>query len=93
MTQTRFNHQNRQERTRRSGQRCWFRITGLPGWRRAQLGLPGFGNPHCISTPSYRRRLDSALHRFQMWLNWHLHFRHSTRSLPRQGTLSQKAQS
>lgn len=91
MTQTRFNHQNRQGRTRRSGQRYWFRITGLPGWRRAQLGLPGFGNPHCVSTPSFHSQLSSALRRFQMWLNWHLHFRHSTRNLSRQGAGSQKA--
>lgn len=80
----------RHEHAGKTGQRCWFRITGLPGWRRAQLGLPGFGNPHCISTPSYRSRLISALHRFQMWLKWHLRFCHSTRSLSRQGTRSQK---
>jgi len=31
----------------RSGKRHWFQITGLPGWKRAQLGMPAFGNADC----------------------------------------------
>ncbi len=27
--------------------RYWLRITGLPGWRRQQLGVPAFGNANC----------------------------------------------
>ncbi len=30
--------------------RHWFRITGLPGWKRAQLGMPAFGQAHCAKT-------------------------------------------
>lgn len=81
----------RHEHAGKTGQRYWYRITGLPGWRRAQLGLPGFGNPHCVSTPSAHNRLGSALRRFQMWLNGHLHFRHGTHNFSRQGAGSQKA--
>ena len=35
----------------RSGERHWFRITGLPGWKRAQLGLPAFGAATCVPHP------------------------------------------
>jgi len=27
--------------------RYWLRITGLPGWRRRELGLPSFGRSLC----------------------------------------------
>lgn len=33
----------------RSGARHWFRITGLPGWKRARAGMPAFGRPGCGS--------------------------------------------
>lgn len=36
-------------RAGRSGKRHWFRITGLPGWKRAQLGMPAFGEAECAS--------------------------------------------
>lgn len=32
---------------KRGHQRHWFRITGLPGWKRAQLGLPAFRHADC----------------------------------------------
>jgi hypothetical protein len=35
------------KRAGRSGKRHWFQITGLPGWKRAQLGIPAFGNARC----------------------------------------------
>jgi hypothetical protein len=38
-------------RTGRSGKRHWFQITGLPGWKRAQMGMPAFGNANCSTTP------------------------------------------
>jgi hypothetical protein len=34
-------------RAGRTGKRHWFLITGLPGWKRAQLGMPAFGNADC----------------------------------------------
>jgi hypothetical protein len=45
-------------RVGRSGKRHWFQITGLPGWKRAQLGLPAFGNADC-SPPSELSRTDA----------------------------------
>jgi len=42
-----------------TGQRHWFRITGLPGWKRAQLGMPAFGDPRCVPHPR-----PEALRRF-----------------------------
>jgi len=41
-------------RAGRSGKRHWFQITGLPGWRRAQLGLPAFGKADCSPSPGVR---------------------------------------
>jgi hypothetical protein len=38
----------------RSGKRHWFQITGLPGWKRAQLGLPAFGKADCSPPPKPR---------------------------------------
>jgi hypothetical protein len=38
-------------RAGRSGKRHWFQITGLPGWKRAQLGMPAFGNADCSPPP------------------------------------------
>jgi len=38
-------------RTGRSGKRHWFQITGLPGWKRAQMGMPAFGNANCSPPP------------------------------------------
>ncbi len=35
---------------KRGNPRHWFRITGLPGWKRAQLGLPAFGQADCTQT-------------------------------------------
>ncbi len=40
-----------QDIKRRSGHRHWFRLTGLPGWKRALLGMPAFGRADC----SFRR--------------------------------------
>ena len=37
------------EATQRSGHRHWFRITGLPGWKRSQRGLPAFSKADCSS--------------------------------------------
>ena len=44
----------------RSGQRHWYRITGLPGWKRKQLRMPALGEGGCASprpekTPSRAR--------------------------------------
>lgn len=33
---------------RGAGTRCWFKITGMPGWKRKQLGLPAFSSLQCI---------------------------------------------
>jgi hypothetical protein len=38
------------QREGRSGRRHWFRVTGLPGWKRAQLGMPAFGEADCTTT-------------------------------------------
>lgn len=27
---------------------CWYKITGMPGWKRKQLGLPAFGSLSCV---------------------------------------------
>ena len=32
----------------RTGQQHWFRITGLRGWKRAQLDMPAFGDAKCV---------------------------------------------
>jgi hypothetical protein len=49
----------------RSGQRHWFRTTGLPGWKRAQLGLPAYGDPRCVPypRPGSLQRLMGAMRR------------------------------
>ena len=49
----------------RSGQRYWYRITGLPGWKRAELGMPAFGHAHCVPHPRTApdRKLFSFLRR------------------------------
>ena len=39
------------KRAGRSGKRHWQQITGLPGWKRTQLGLPAFGNADCTPPP------------------------------------------
>lgn len=31
-----------------AGTQCWYRITGLPGWKRRQMGLPAFGSLGCV---------------------------------------------
>ena len=45
--------------------RHWYRTTGLQGWRRAQLGMPAFGDPHCVThhRPSLLQRLIQAVRR------------------------------
>lgn len=45
--------------------RHWYRTTGLPGWKRAQLGMPAFGDPHCVThpRPNLLRRLINAVKR------------------------------
>jgi hypothetical protein len=35
-------------KAKRSGARHWFKITGLCGWQRAQMGMPAFGRPDCV---------------------------------------------
>jgi hypothetical protein len=47
------------QREGRSGRRHWFRVTGLPGWRRAQLGVPAFGEAECAPPrkPGFRPML------------------------------------
>jgi hypothetical protein len=40
----------------RSGKRHWFQITGLPGWKRAQLGVPAFGDANCTPPPKSRSK-------------------------------------
>jgi hypothetical protein len=30
------------------GPRYWYRITGLPGWKRAELGMPAFSLAQCL---------------------------------------------
>jgi hypothetical protein len=42
-------------RADRSGKHHWFQITGLPGWKRAQLGMPAFGNADCSPPPELPR--------------------------------------
>ena len=27
------------------GRRNWYRMTGMPGWQRASMGMPGWGSP------------------------------------------------
>jgi hypothetical protein len=39
----------------RSAKRHWFQITGLPGWKRAQLGVPAFGEADCSPPPELPR--------------------------------------
>jgi hypothetical protein len=51
MTGSPSNHLPAQKRKVRSGKRHWFRITGLPGWKRAQLGLPAFGDANSTPPP------------------------------------------
>jgi len=47
------------------GPQRWYRLTGLPGWKRAQLGMPAFGDPHCVlhPRPNLLRRLMDAVRR------------------------------
>jgi hypothetical protein len=45
------NHPPARKREVRSGKRHWFQITGLPGWKRAQLGVPAFGGANCTPPP------------------------------------------
>ncbi len=54
----------RQDRASKGPQR-WYRLTGLPGWKRAQLGMPAFGDPHCVlhPRPNLLRRLMDAVRR------------------------------
>jgi hypothetical protein len=42
-------------RADRSGKHHWFQITGFPGWKRAQLGVPAFGNADCSPSPELPR--------------------------------------
>jgi predicted Fe-Mo cluster-binding NifX family protein len=35
------------QRSAAGGGRHWYRITGLPGWQRARLRIPAFGDAHC----------------------------------------------
>ncbi|HNQ89358.1 MAG TPA: iron chelate uptake ABC transporter family permease subunit [Verrucomicrobiota bacterium] len=46
--------------------RHWYRITGLRGWERAELGIPAFGEPHCVpqASPGIFQRLRRALRRW-----------------------------
>jgi hypothetical protein len=44
--------QGQREHMGRTGQRHWFRITALPGWKRAQLGMPVFGKADCHPRPA-----------------------------------------
>jgi hypothetical protein len=46
--------------TIRSGKRHWFQITGLPGWKRAQLGIPAFGKANCFPPPAAQRNPTGA---------------------------------
>ena len=49
------------------GPQHWYRLTGLPGWRRAQLGMPAFGDQHCVPHPRpnlLRRFMDALRRRF-----------------------------
>ena len=71
-----------------SGQRHWFRITGLPGWRRAQLGLPGLGSGRCFPDPSWRNRLAASGRQLQRWLRQHLRIGGGTAQNPGRGTRS-----
>lgn len=41
--------QSRTLRPETTFKRHWHRITGLPGWKRAQLGLPAFGDADCTT--------------------------------------------
>ncbi len=45
--------------------RHWYRTTGLPGWKRAQLGMPAFGDTHCAThpRPNLLQRLVNAVKR------------------------------
>jgi hypothetical protein len=53
------------ERQARRGPRQWYRITGLPGWKRAQLGMPAYGDPHCVPhlRPSFLQRFIGTMRR------------------------------
>ena len=50
----------------RSGLRHWFRTTGLPGWKRAELGMPAFGDSQCAlrSRPVPGEKLFHAVKRW-----------------------------
>lgn len=55
---------------RRTGPRHWFRITGLPGWKRVQLGMSAFGDARCCPHPKagvWRRTLGLLKRRFAGW--------------------------
>jgi hypothetical protein len=51
-------------RAGRSGKRHWFQITGLPGWKRAQLGLPAFGDANCTPPPKSRSKQNNPKHEY-----------------------------
>jgi hypothetical protein len=50
------------KQTEHSGRRHWFRITGLPGWKRAQLGLPAFSQADCITGQAASRKRGRVEH-------------------------------
>jgi hypothetical protein len=54
MTKPASNQPPRRKYAGRSGKRHWLKITGLPGWKRAQLGVPAFGDADCSPPPKPR---------------------------------------
>ena len=40
-------------RGRRGGYRNWYRATGMPGWQRAQMGMPAWGGPGAAPPGGY----------------------------------------
>lgn len=43
------------------GARYWFHITGLPGWKRAQLGIPAFGTANCVPHRGEKHRKGTSM--------------------------------
>ena len=53
-------------RTSCSGKRHWFGITGLPGWKRAELRMPAFGQSDCAEkraeAPQHAASAETNVH-------------------------------
>lgn len=55
--------QRRYKRNNATDRGHWVKITGLPGWKRAQLGVPAFGQANCTTRtePGLREHVVTGL--------------------------------